>query len=141
MSQSIIYNDPDTGNLCIEVLAEGADIERAVETLVPAGVPYEILFPRDIPQDRTFRDSWEHDLTTGPNKIAANVDKAKLVAHEVRRQKRDEAFKPLDVQATIPFLANKAEAERAIIRTEDATKQSSIDAASTIEELKVIING
>jgi hypothetical protein len=48
--------------------------------------------------------------------ITVNVDKAKGIAHEVRRAKRAEEFAPLDVKATIPSEAVAAEEARAAIR-------------------------
>lgn len=52
--------------------------------------------------------------------ITVNVDKAKGIAHEVRRAKRTEEFAPLDVKATIPSEAVAAEEARAAIRTKYA---------------------
>ena len=73
--------------------------------------------------------------------ITVNVDKAKGIAHEVRRAKRAEEFAPLDVKATIPSEAVAAEAARAAIRATYAGVQTSIDAAADVDALKAIVEG
>ena len=73
--------------------------------------------------------------------ITVNVDKAKGIAHEVRRIKRTEEFAPLDVKATIPSEAVAAEEARAAIRTKYAGVQTSIDAAADVDALKAIVEG
>jgi len=71
--------------------------------------------------------------------IVINVDKAKGVAHKVRRAKRAEEFAPLDVKATIPSEATAAEEARAAIRAKYATVQDNIDAAADVATLKTIV--
>jgi hypothetical protein len=67
--------------------------------------------------------------------ITINIDKAKAIAHDKRRQARSAEFAPLDIKATIPSEAIAAEAARALIRTKYATMQADIDAATTINAL------
>lgn len=67
--------------------------------------------------------------------ITINIDKAKAIAHDKRRQARSAEFAPLDIKATIPSEAEAAEAARAVIRTKYATMQAEIDAATTINAL------
>ena len=71
--------------------------------------------------------------------ITINVDKAKGIAHEVRRAKRAEEFAPLDVKATIPSEAAAAEEARAAIRAKYAAMQTAIDAATTPDEIKAVM--
>lgn len=71
--------------------------------------------------------------------ITVNVDKAKGIAHEVRRAKRTEEFAPLDVKATIPSEAAAAEEARAAIRAKYTTIQTNIDSAADVDTLKTII--
>ena len=73
--------------------------------------------------------------------ITVNVDKAKNIAHEVRRAKRAEEFAPLDVKATIPSEAVAAEEARAVIRAKYAGVQTSIDAAADVDALKASVEG
>ena len=73
--------------------------------------------------------------------ITINVDKAKGIAHEVRRAKRTEEFAPLDIKATIPSEAVAAEEARAAVRAKYATVQANIDAAADVDALKAIVEG
>ena len=71
--------------------------------------------------------------------ITIDINKAKEITHSKRRDARAEKFKPLDIQATIPTLAEQAESERQLVRDKYAAIQTEIDAATTAEELKAII--
>lgn len=68
--------------------------------------------------------------------IQIDLDKAKGIAHEFRRNQRANLFKPLDVENTIPRLAEKAEAKRAEIRVRFEKYQDDIDAATCTDSLK-----
>ena len=68
--------------------------------------------------------------------ITININKAKAIAHDVRRAARAEEFKPLDVKATIPSEAAQAETDRQAIRDKYATMQAAIDAAVDGEAIK-----
>jgi hypothetical protein len=71
--------------------------------------------------------------------IVINIDKAKAIGHDMRREKRNEEFKPLDIKATIPSEAVAAEAERQSIREKYAVIQQQIDSASTPEQIKTAL--
>ena len=71
--------------------------------------------------------------------ITINIDKAKNIAHDIRRAKRAEEFAPLDIQATIPSQASAAESARQAIRDKYAAMQTQINSASTPEEIKEAI--
>ena len=71
--------------------------------------------------------------------ITINIDKAKAIAHDKRREARSAEFAPLDIKATIPSEATAAEAARAAIRVKYATMQTTIDASSTIEQIKAVM--
>lgn len=73
--------------------------------------------------------------------ITVNVDKAKGIAHEVRRAKRTEEFAPLDIKATIPSEAVAAEEARAAIRAKYEGVQANIDSAADVDTLKTIVDG
>lgn len=72
--------------------------------------------------------------------IVINLTKAKNIAHEIRRAKRAEEFKPLDIQATIPAKAAEAEILRQNIRDKYSEMQIAIDSASNVDQLKNIIS-
>lgn len=71
--------------------------------------------------------------------IQIDILKAKEIAHEKRRAVRAVEFAPLDIEATIPTLAEQAEVERQAIRNKYALIQNQIDAASTAEQLTAVI--
>jgi hypothetical protein len=68
--------------------------------------------------------------------ITININKAKVIAHDKRREARTAEFAPLDIKATIPSEAVAAEMARQVIRDRYASMQAAIDAASTVNELK-----
>lgn len=74
--------------------------------------------------------------------ITINLDKAKDIAHEKRRQKREELFAPHDavISKQIPGV-NSASAEnaRTQIRENDAAVQETIDSASSVDQLKTVL--
>lgn len=74
--------------------------------------------------------------------IIVNVDKAKAIAHDIRRAKRADEFKPYDdiIAKQIPGNdAAEAEAKRQEIRDKYAAIQADIDSAPGVEELKFVV--
>lgn len=74
--------------------------------------------------------------------IRVNVEKAKAIAHDMRRAARAEEFKPHDdlIMKQIPGAdVAAAEAARAAIRAKYAAMQDQIDAASTPDEIKAAL--
>jgi hypothetical protein len=71
--------------------------------------------------------------------ITINIDKAKTIAHGIRRTARAEEFKPYDevIMKQIPGAdATAAEAARAAIREKYSVMQTEIDSATTVDEIK-----
>lgn len=70
--------------------------------------------------------------------ITININKAKAIAHDVRRSARAEEFKPFDdaIAKQIPGQMDGAEAERQKIRDKYAQMQTAIDAAATVDQIK-----
>jgi hypothetical protein len=74
--------------------------------------------------------------------IRINLDRAKLIAHDVRRAERAREFEPHDrvIALQIPGQDhNAAEAARAEIRARYDVFQQQIDDATSADELKAII--
>ena len=74
--------------------------------------------------------------------ITINVEKAKQIAHDMRRQARAAEFAPHDdaIAKRIPGVAEaEAEAARAAIRAKYADMQVAIDAAATPDEIKLAL--
>lgn len=133
--ERIIYLASDGNVAVITPVNTELSIEQIAAKDVPDGMAWQIVKTQDLPQDRIFRNAW---AITG-QAIGCDIPKAKQIAHVLRRRARDQAFAPLDIQATIPSQAAKAEADRAAIRTQDAALQESIDAALTETELRALL--
>jgi hypothetical protein len=74
--------------------------------------------------------------------IAINLNKAKGIAHDIRRAKRAEEFAPHDeiISKQIPGVtAAEAEAARQAIREKYAVVQAQIDAAQDVQALKAAL--
>ena len=71
--------------------------------------------------------------------ITINIIKAKAIAHSARRNARSAEFAPLDIKATIPSETVAAEAARQLVRDKYAAMQTAIDAATTTDEIKVLM--
>jgi hypothetical protein len=113
-------------------------IARIAAKDVPAGVPFEIVDTSEIPADRTFRNAWK----CGNGRVEHDIDKCKSMAHEIRRQKREEEFKPHDdvIAKQIPGKsATEAEAARQVIRAKYDAIQAAIDAAATVDQIKAAL--
>jgi hypothetical protein len=71
--------------------------------------------------------------------ITINLNKAKVIGHDMRRQKREEEFAPFDaiIMKQIPGVGHdEAEASRQAIREKYALIQDLIEGATTVEEIK-----
>lgn len=74
--------------------------------------------------------------------IVVNLDKAKNIAHSIRREAREQEFAPHDavIAKQIPGKsATEAEAARQAIRDKYAQVQTQIDAAQDVDSLKEAI--
>lgn len=74
--------------------------------------------------------------------IFINLDKAKEIAHDIRRQERVLEFKPLDdlISKQIPgTLIETVESQRQAIRDKYAQVQLDIDSSTTVNSLVQII--
>ena len=68
--------------------------------------------------------------------ITINIDKAKTIAHDKRREARSAEFAPLDIKASIPSEAAAAEVERQVVRDKYEAMQVAINSASTVDQIK-----
>lgn len=74
--------------------------------------------------------------------ITVNMNKAKVIGHDMRRTAREQEFAPYDkvIAAQIPGQsATDAEAARAAIRAKYAAIQTEIDAATSPDEIKAAL--
>ncbi len=136
-NQRIIFQNAE-GGVSVIIPTGELPIEEVAKKDVPEGVAYEIVDAFDIPSDRTFRNAW----VMGDCCVEHDLDKCKLLGHDMRRAKRAEEFAPYDevIAKQIPGAdAVEAEAARQAIRDKYAEVQDAIDAASTPEEIKAAL--
>jgi len=94
--------------------------------------------PTNLPTDRTFRNAWQAD----GGRVVPDTEKCRVIAHDIRRRKRDAEFAPHDeiIAKKIPGKgADDAEAARIAIRAKYDAVQTAIDAAGTVEEMKAAL--
>ncbi len=130
----IIYPTPEGG---VAVIIPAESVELALKD-VPEGVPYEIVSADEIPTDRTFRGAW----VMGDCCINHDIDRCKIIGHEMRRAARAVEFAPHDevIAKQIPGVdAVEAEAQRQRIRDKYAVIQEQIDAAETTNDIKTAL--
>ncbi len=131
MAQVIIYKNESGGvSLCIP--SGEIPIEDVQRKDTPAGS--RIIEDTTLP-DSEFFNAWE--LTN--DAVSINIDKAKTIAHDKRREARSAEFAPLDIKATIPSEATAAEVARQAVRDKYAAMQTAIDSATTTEQLKAVM--
>lgn len=134
MTQKIIYATPEGGVAVVHPTGE-VSINELVSKVVPAGTKFEIVDESVIPSDRFFRGAW---VANGAA-VDVDLDKAKEIGHDLRRQQRAEEFKPFDeiIAKQIPGLdAVEAEANRQAVREKYALIQDAIDVAETPDTIK-----
>lgn len=128
----IIVSDNGKGGLILTAPASPAATELILASDLAA-----FVFPRsELPGDSRFIDAWERD----GQRIVVNVAKAKTIAHAIRRADRAEQMLPLDIESTIPFLAEAAEAKRQVLRDRFDAMQVAINAASTGAEITLALS-
>lgn len=75
--------------------------------------------------------------------IGVSLQKAKIIAHEIRRERREQELTPFDKIVSLQLGAANvaaAEASRVAIRAKYETIQNEIDSAVTADQLKAIIS-
>jgi hypothetical protein len=133
----IIFQNQEGGISVIHPTGE-LSIEEVAAKDVPQGVAYEIVEDDAIPSDRFFRNAW---VANGAA-VDVDLDKAKDIGHDIRRQQRAEEFKPYDevIAKQIPGVdAVEAEAARQAIRDKYSAVQDAINVASTTNEIKAAL--
>lgn len=74
--------------------------------------------------------------------IKINLNKAKTIAHDIRRVERAREFEPLDniIAKRLPQDLDKAEEARVAIREKYAIIQTNIDTVTSVDDLKKIVD-
>lgn len=134
MSQVIVYTDPTAG-VAVCIPTGEIPIEQVLTKDVPAGLDPEIVDSSSLPSDNVFRSAWVKSGAV----VTEDLAKSKVIAHEIRREKRKVEFTPYDqiIASRIPGVSEEnAEAARAEIRSRYASIQNDIDASTNTASLK-----
>lgn len=118
-----------------EELLEQEDFNELVAKDIPNDVTSYTIEDDELPTSVTFRDAW--DLVE--DNVVVDLEKAKTISHEIRRQKRTLELKQYDIEVTIPSLSEQAEAQRQLIRDKYDSIQTEIDQAVDVETLEKIV--
>lgn len=144
----IIFTRPDGGLTVVvpnintfperENITEDEALQRAWKKDVPAdAINPQIVEESAIPADRIFRNAWK----AGVSRIEHDMEKCRAIHRDTLRALRAPKLACLDVEFQRsykdPAKLDAIEAEKQILR--DVTKDPSIEAAKTPEELKLAV--
>jgi hypothetical protein len=121
--------------------APGISIDTLVAAVPADAVSYKVVAAESLPRDRVFRNAWCACPDEG---CKVDLAKAREITHNIRREKRAAEFAPCDDQIAqqIPGVdLAVVEQIRAGIRAKYETIQASVDIATSVDELKTIIEG
>jgi hypothetical protein len=135
--QVIIFSN-DSGGVSVCFPADQSNIEEVKNKDTPSG---SIIVSLDsLPTfGDGFMDSWEIQGTS----VIINLEKAKNIAHTIRRSRREDEFKPFDeiIAKQIPGLSfQEAETARQAVRDKYAVIQEQIDGSTSLNEIKIALN-
>lgn len=133
----IIYPN-ESGGVALVIPTGELPIEEVAAQVVPKGLPHKIVGAADIPADHTFFNAW----VMTDDGVEHDMDKCRVMGHDMRRAKRAEEFAPYDdvIAKQIPGAdATAAEVARQEIRDKYAAVQDAIDAAATPEDIKAAL--
>lgn len=139
MEKRIVFKNQDGS---IGVIIPGKKTSLSIEQIalkdVPQGASYKIVDASEIPQKDEYRGSWEVD---NDFKIKFNMNKAKELHKEKLRKLREPKLAALDIEYQKADEEGDNNRKKDIAakkkKLRDATKHSAIDAAQSIEELKL----
>lgn len=137
MALRIIYQN-ESGGVSVIIPNEELPIFEVASKDVPAGTPYQIIDQSDLPNDRLFRSAW----VVGSGCVLEDLEKCKLIGHDIRRQKRAHEFAPLDDVIAKQIPGNdllEAESKRQQVRNKYAAIQEAINQASSSVEIKIAL--
>jgi hypothetical protein len=139
-NKRIICTNPD-GSVAIIIPAKNTklSIEEIARKDAPAGSSTLIVEKEEIPSDRSYRNAWNFDGVS--KKIGHDMAKAKEIHKEKLRALRAPKLAALDVEYQKADEENKPQLKAQIAakkkKLRDVTASPAIEAAQTIEELKV----
>lgn len=138
MNERIVYTKPDGS--CAIIIPTG---ELSIAKVKKKDVPKDAINVRQItiaelPQDRLFRGAW--DDSNPEEFIGIDLDKAKQIAHDMRRLDRKSKMTRLDEEdgfmTTTPARKTEINLEKQVILDINATSQIDIDSANDENALR-----
>lgn len=131
----IVYEED--GELRVVIPVEGIPLSTVVARSVPKGTSFVVKEHTELPDEWEFFKAWKREK----NDIKVDTEKARSIAHEIRRQIREKEFEPYDdiVSKRIPGKEKQAEYIRQSIRDHFAAVQEEIDKAATPAEMSKIL--
>lgn len=146
MNRRIVYTRPD-GRISIVTPSRNIDeahmtddeiFQRALSKLPADAINLQTITFDQIPNDRTFRNAWEHS----GNKVQVNMNKAREIHMNQIREVRDKKLASLDVE-TIKALGSGNSNAVAVVEAQkqklrDIPQTLDLTKATTPEELKAI---
>jgi hypothetical protein len=142
--QRIVYTRPDGG---VSVVVPSPKSKLTMEEHIAKAVPADATNVRQIttaelPADRLFRGAW--DDSNPEDFVGVNLTKAKEIAHNMRRAKRQEQMDPLDKEesfvSTTPERKAQIISEKQAILSDNAIIQSDIDNAADESALRSVLS-
>jgi len=135
MNKIIFRNDDGSVSVITPALDCDLTFDEVLAKDVPMNAVYQVINTDELPIDRLFRNAWE----LSGNVVTENLGKSKVIAHEKCQVMRNAEMKPLDLLATIPAQAAKAEKDRQVIRDKYAVMQQNIDNCVNVVDLRKTI--
>lgn len=115
-----------------------ATLEELVKKDLPGNVEIHIIDKANVPQDRYFRNAWQHDDKAN---FVIDMPKAIEIHKAALREERAPLLAALDLEYLRADEAGDSQAKLDIVQKKnelrDITKHPEISAAATPEELKV----
>ena len=144
MKERIVFTRPEDGGVSVVVPSGEIPVEQVMQKFVPSdAINPRICTVDDLPKDRLFRNAWD-DSNPEPF-VGTNLNKAKEIAHQKRRDNRQQKMEPLDREQGFASTGDARKAEilsekRAILDT-NAVIQDTINNALDEDELRVVLKG
>lgn len=139
MEKRIIIKNADG---TVGILIPGKNTTRSIEEIakkdIPAGASYKIVEASEVPPKDEYRGAWEVDADF---KVKHNMNKARELHKEKIRKLREPKLAALDIEYQKADEEGDNNKKKDIAakkkKLRDATKHSAIDAAQSIDQLKI----
>jgi hypothetical protein len=133
----LIVYDNGLGGISVSRPISGANltVDELVASVVPLGATHALVQDDQFPVDRMFRNAWR----LAGSAVTVDMEPAREIAHDLRREARQAQLKPLDLQTLIPGEATAAEAQRVTIRALSTQMQIDMDAATDVDGLRALV--